>query len=163
VVWVRGLGLVTDARCYSDATGTVLAFRDTKSRLAGFATEFRVVQASAAALLGPPVTRVVLQLRHRPSHSWSGVVFIPPSMAPDDVPEKGMVALAVAETRLHTSRFARREAVDPAVIQALARAIAPDWHDDPLLGGGELAEEWEQIARACPDGWRGVLQGKCLP
>ncbi|MES2638822.1 MAG: hypothetical protein V4850_05050 [Myxococcota bacterium] len=163
MVWVRGVGLVTDARCYSDPTGTVIAFRDTESRLADFAMEFRVVQASAGALLGPPATRVVLQLRHRPSQSWLGVVYIPRSIAVEDVPEKGMVALAVAETRLHTSRFARREAVDPAVVRALARALAPDWHDDPLLGGGELVAEWEQIARACPEGWPGLLRGKCLP
>ena len=161
LVSVRGIGLIEDRRCYSDAVGTIFATEKEQARLPALSLAFSEAAARASTLLGPETARVVIHLRTRPSRSEGDHVYVQAFWGLN-ASNEAIVALAIAETRLRNSAFSGHEAVDPPVIRALARAIVPK-EGDEVLPGDEQVEHWEHVVASCAEGWRGLLDGHCVP
>ncbi len=144
-------------RCVSTREGTVMAATaEAAVTLPLYTSALAAVSTSAHALLRGPGPRASFVLGAAAQRPVRGVVFVADRRGtPIEV-----VADAVAELRLQASSLQAREAID----RPLVRALAHDLIADPAVEIGALPEEtedWIRVARACPSGWRGVLDGAC--
>ncbi|MFZ5476029.1 MAG: hypothetical protein ACOZNI_04580 [Myxococcota bacterium] len=157
---VEGAGLVPDPRCVDGDAWTVVGDAQAEADVEPFAEALAGVLAASESLLGPAEARLVAHLGPAgASWVWSEEVSrerVARARAHGDY--AFLAALVEAGRRAERSLAG----ADPALVEALARAIARAPEGEPWLGGDEAdIEGWSEQAVAC--GWRALLEGTTCP
>jgi hypothetical protein len=164
---VGGQDLEVDDACRSTPLFTVwVADPEALPVLEGLAGALEEHTRRAEALLGgPPPKRLVVVLGAESAGVSDGVVRLSTGQARWAV-ESGrpdaLAGLAVAVHRVWVSGQPEDRSWD--AVEGLTRAIVDD-PPDLVFVGLDLgaAEAYGERASACPEGWTGVLAGKCAP
>ncbi len=165
--WVEGAGLVRDRRCQTDARWTVVAARGSDEALDPFVSALGRADEAADRVLGPRRGRLVAFIGDPPPALTPLKLVRVPGGWLDRGAASGwdfVAAYAVAAGRLSDAQMTSEIVGEPALYEALARALVSAI-PDVLLAALEEDEvvAWTETAAACPGGWRGLAAGECGP
>jgi hypothetical protein len=154
-----GIGLVSDHGCVVADRWTVLGGNTRPARVRAIGEALARLDGVAAVRFGAARHRVVLHLAGPPQNQAD--IRVPPRLRGDDVSEDAIAAWAVAWDRIAHAPVAEEGGGD-ALVEAFARSFVGEADAAPWGPVSRDVGAWRDVAAACPDGWIGVLDARCI-